>query len=215
MQEYSINYEKSKEIGTILYIAINNIFSGTVLISDRVKDDSIKCIELIKTNGIKKTIMLKGDKKEIAEHIYKELGIDTVHSELLPDEKVKKMEELLKNKTQNKKIAFVGDGINDAPVLAVADIGIAMGGLGSDSAIEAADIVIMNDEPSKLNTAIKIAKKTMKIVKENIIFAIAVKILVLILSAIGIATMWEAVFADVGVAIIAILNSLRMLNKKI
>ena len=215
MQEYSINYEKSKEIGTILYIAINNIFSGTVLISDRVKDDSIKCIELIKTNGIKKTIMLTGDKKEIAEHISKELGIDTVHSELLPDEKVKKMEELLKNKTQNKKIAFVGDGINDAPVLAVADIGIAMGGLGSDSAIEAADIVIMNDEPSKLNTAIKIAKKTMKIVKENIIFAIAVKILVLILSAIGIATMWEAVFADVGVAIIAILNSLRMLNKKI
>ena len=215
MQEHNINYEKSKEVGTILYIAINNNFSGTVLISDRIKDDSIKCIELIKANGIKKTIMLTGDKKEIAEHISKELGIDTVHSELLPDEKVQKMEELLKNKTQNKKIAFVGDGINDAPVLAIADIGIAMGGLGSDSAIEAADIVIMNDEPSKLNTAIKIAKKTMKIVKENIIFAIAVKILVLILSAIGIATMWEAVFADVGVAIIAILNSLRMLNKKI
>ena len=199
----------------MLYIAIDNVFSGTIFISDKIKEDSIKCIELIKTNGIKKTIMLTGDKKEIAEHISKELGIDTVHSELLPDEKVKKMEELLKNKTQNKKIAFVGDGINDAPVLAVADIGIAMGGLGSDSAIEAADIVIMNDEPSKLNTAIKIAKKTMKIVKENIIFAIAVKILVLILSAIGIATMWEAVFADVGVAIIAILNSLRMLNKKI
>ena len=215
MQEYSINYEKSKEIGTILYIAIDNNFSGTVLISDRIKNDSIKCIELIKANGIKKTIMLTGDKKEIAEHISKELGIDTVHSELLPDEKVKKMEELLKNKTQNKKIAFVGDGINDAPVLAIADIGIAMGGLGSDSAIEAADIVIMNDEPSKINTAIKISKKTMKIVRENIIFAITVKILVLILSAFGVATMWEAVFADVGVAIIAILNSLRMLNKKI
>ena len=215
MQEYSINYEKSKEIGTILYIAIDNNFSGTVLISDRIKDDSIKCIELIKANGIKKTIMLTGDKKEIAEHISKELGIDTVHSELLPDEKVKKMEELLKNKTQNKKIAFVGDGINDAPVLAIADIGIAMGGLGSDSAIEAADIVIMNDEPSKISTAIKISKKTMKIVRENIIFAITVKILVLILSAFGVATMWEAVFADVGVAIIAILNSLRMLNKKI
>ena len=215
MQEHNINYEKSKEVGTILYIAINNNFSGTVLISDRIKDDSIKCIELIKANGIKKTIMLTGDKKEIAEHISKELGIDTVHSELLPDEKVQKMEELLKNKTQNKKIAFVGDGINDAPVLAIADIGIAMGGLGSDSAIEAADIVIMNDEPSKISTAIKISKKTMKIVRENIVFAITVKILVLILSALGVATMWEAVFADVGVAIIAILNSLRMLNKKV
>ena len=215
MQEYNINYEKSKEVGTILYIAIDNVFSGTILISDKIKDDSVKCIELIKTNGIKQTIMLTGDKKEIAENISKELGIDTVHSELLPDEKVHKMEELLKNKTQNKKIAFVGDGINDAPVLALADIGIAMGGLGSDSAIEAADIVIMTDEPSKISTAIKISKKTMKIVRENIVFAITVKILVLILSAIGKATMWEAVFADVGVAIIAILNSLRMLNKKV
>ena len=215
MQEYNINYEKSKEVGTILYIAIDNVFSGTILISDKIKDDSVKCIELIKTNGIKQTIMLTGDKKEIAENISKKLGIDKVHSELLPDEKVKKMEELLKNKTQNKKIAFVGDGINDAPVLALADIGIAMGGLGSDSAIEAADIVIMTDEPSKISTAIKISKKTMKIVRENIIFAITIKIIVLILSALGIATMWEAVFADVGVAIIAILNSLRMLNKKV
>ena len=159
--------------------------------------------------------MLTGDKKEIAENISKEIKIDNVHAELLPDEKVHKMEELLKNKKQNKKIAFVGDGINDAPVLALADIGIAMGGLGSDSAIEAADIVIMTDEPSKISTAIKISKKTMKIVRENIVFAITVKILVLILSAIGVATMWEAVFADVGVAIIAILNSLRMLNKKV
>lgn len=215
MLEYNINYEKSKEVGTILYIAIDNVFSGTILISDKIKDDSVKCIELIKTNGIKQTIMLTGDKKEIAENISKKLGIDKVHSELLPDEKVHKMEELLKNKTQNKKIAFVGDGINDAPVLALADIGIAMGGLGSDSAIEAADIVIMTDEPSKISTAIKISKKTMKIVRENIVFAITVKILVLILSAIGKATMWEAVFADVGVAIIAILNSLRMLNKKV
>ena len=215
MQEYNINYEKSKEVGTILYIAIDNVFSGTILISDKIKDDSVKCIELIKTNGIKQTIMLTGDKKEIAENISKKLGIDKVHSELLPDEKVKKMEELLKNKTQNKKIPFVGDGINDAPVLALADIGIAMGGLGSDSAIEAADIVIMTDEPSKISIAIKISKKTMKIVRENIIFAITIKIIVLILSALGIATMWEAVFADVGVAIIAILNSLRMLNKKV
>ena len=210
MQEHNVNFEKCKEVGTILYIAINNVFSGTILISDKIKDDSIKCIELIKTNGIKQTIMLTGDKKEIAENISK-----NVHAELLPDEKVHKMEELLKNKKQNKKIAFVGDGINDAPVLALADIGIAMGGLGSDSAIEAADIVIMTDEPSKISTAIKISKKTMKIVRENIVFAITVKILVLILSAIGVATMWEAVFADVGVAIIAILNSLRMLNKKV
>ena len=214
MQEYNINYEKSNEVGTILYIAINNIFSGTVLISDKIKDDSIKCIELIKENGIKQTIMLTGDKKEIAENISKELGIDTVHSELLPDEKVKKMEELLKSKTQNKKIAFVGDGINDAPVLALADIGIAMGGLGSDSAIEAADIVIMTDEPSKISTAINISKKTMRIVRENIVFAITVKILVLILSALGLTTMWWAVFADVGVSIIAIINSLRMLKKQ-
>ena len=215
MQEHNVNFEKCKEVGTILYIAINNVFSGTILISDKIKDDSIKCIELIKTNGIKQTIMLTGDKKEIAENISKEIKIDNVHAELLPDEKVHKMEELLKNKKQNKKIAFVGDGINDAPVLALADIGIAMGGLGSDSAIEAADIVIMTDEPSKISTAIKISKKTMKIVRENIVFAITVKILVLILSAIGVATMWEAVFADVEVAIIAILNSLRMLNKKV
>ena len=215
MQEHNVNFEKCKEVGTILYIAINNVFSGTILISDKIKDDSIKCIELIKTNGIKQTIMLTGDKKEIAENISKEIKIDNVHAELLPDEKVHKMEELLKNKKQNKKIAFVGDGINDAPVLALADIGIAMGGLGSDSAIEAADIVIMTDEPSKISTAIKISKKTMKIVRENIVFAITVKIIVLILSAIGVATMWEAVFADVGVAIIAILNSLRMLNKKV
>ena len=208
------SFEKSKEVGTILYIAIDNVFSGTILISDKIKDDSIKCIELIKENGIKQTIMLTGDKKEIAENISKELGIDTVHSELLPDEKVKKMEELLKSKTQNKKIAFVGDGINDAPVLALADIGIAMGGLGSDSAIEAADIVIMTDEPSKISTAIKISKKTMRIVRENIVFAITVKILVLILSALGLTTMWWAVFADVGVSIIAIINSLRMLKKQ-
>ena len=159
--------------------------------------------------------MLTGDKKEIAEHISKEIGIDKVHSELLPDGKTKKMEQLLKEKTQNKKIAYVGDGINDAPVLALADIGIAMGALGSDSAIEAADVVIMTDEPSKINTAIKIAKKTMKIVRENIVFAIFVKILVLALSALGIATMWAAVFADVGVSVIAILNSLRMLSKKV
>ena len=215
MEEYNISFEKSKEIGTILYIAIDGVFSGTILISDKIKEDSVKAIYLIKKNGVKQTIMLTGDKKEIAEHISKEIGIDKVHSELLPDGKTKKMEQLLKEKTQNKKIAYVGDGINDAPVLALADIGIAMGALGSDSAIEAADVVIMTDEPSKINTAIKIAKKTMKIVRENIVFAIFVKILVLALSALEIATMWAAVFADVGVTIIATLNALRMLSKKV
>ena len=159
MEEYNISFEKSKEIGTILYIAIDGVFSGTILISDKIKEDSVKAIYLIKKNGVKQTIMLTGDKKEIAEHISKEIGIDKVHSELLPDGKTKKMEQLLKEKTQNKKIAYVGDGINDAPVLALADIGIAMGALGSDSAIEAADVVIMTDEPSKINTAIKISKK--------------------------------------------------------
>ena len=215
MEQYSISYEKSKEIGTVLYIAIDGVFSGTILISDKIKDDSIKAIYLIKKNGVKQTIMLTGDKKEIAEHISKEIGIDKVHSELLPDGKTEKMEQLLKEKKQNKKIAYVGDGINDAPVLALADIGIAMGAFGADSAIEAADVVIMTDEPSKINTAIKISKKTMKIVRENIVFAIFVKILVLILSALGITTMWAAVFADVGVTIIATLNALRMLSKKV
>ena len=215
MHDYNIIFEKNKDVGTILYCAINNVFSGTILISDIIKDDSVKCVRLLKSNGIKQTIMLTGDKKEVTEEISKKLNFDAVHYELLPDEKVQKLEELLKNKKENKKIAFVGDGINDAPVLALADIGIAMGGLGADSAIEAADIVIMTDEPSKISTAIKVSKKTMKIVRENIVFAISVKILVLILSAIGVATMWEAVFADVGVAIIAILNSLRMIKKKI
>ena len=156
--------------------------------------------------------MLTGDKREVAENVSEKIGVDKVYYELLPDGKVNKFEELLKNKSSDGKIAFVGDGINDAPVLALADIGIAMGGLGSDSAIEAADVVIMTDEPSKIIDAIKLAKKTMRIVKENIIFAIFVKILILVLSALGIATMWGAVFADVGVSFIAILNALRALK---
>ena len=155
--------------------------------------------------------MLTGDKKEVGEDVAKKLGIDKVYTELLPDGKVKKVEELIKQK--NGTLAFVGDGINDAPVLALSDIGIAMGGLGSDAAIEAADIVIMTDEPSKVNKAIKISKKTMRIVKQNIIFAISIKALVLILSAVGITTMWEAVFADVGVSVIAVLNAIRILKK--
>ena len=155
--------------------------------------------------------MLTGDKKEVGEDVAKKLGMDKVYTELLPDGKVKKVEELIKQK--NGTLAFVGDGINDAPVLALSDIGIAMGGLGSDAAIEAADIVIMTDEPSKINKAIKISKKAMRIVKQNIVFAISIKVLVLVLSAVGIATMWEAVFADVGVSVIAVLNAIRILKK--
>ena len=215
MQENNINYKKLEDIGTVLYIAIDDCFAGAVFISDKIKKDSNKAIKDLKSHGIKKTIMLSGDKREVAEDISKELGIDSVYSELLPGDKVTKLEEILKNKSQNGKIAFAGDGINDAPVLALADIGIAMGALGSDSAIEAADIVIMTDEPSKIVTAIKLSKKTMKIVKQNIVFAIFVKILILVLTAIGITSMWWAVFADVGVSMISIINSLRMLSKKI
>ena len=183
------------------------------MISDEIKDDSVKTIKDLKKNKIRKTVMLTGDRKEVAEDVAKKLEIDEVYSELLPDGKVKKVEEMIKEKSEKEKLAFVGDGINDAPVLALSDIGIAMGGLGSDSAIEAADIVLMTDEPSKINEGIALSKKTMRIVKENIIFAILVKALVLALSAMGIATMWEAVFADVGVSIIAILNALRVLRK--
>ena len=210
MIENSIEYNKCNEVGTIIYVAVNKVFAGIIMISDIIKEDSEKAIAGLKKSGIKDIVMLTGDRKEVAEEVAKKLEIDKVYSELLPDGKVEKVEELLKN--TNKKLAFVGDGINDAPVLALSDIGIAMGGLGTDSAIEAADVVIMTDEPSKINTAIKIARKTMRIVKENIVFAITVKVLILILSAIGIATMWEAVFADVGVSIIAILNALRLLR---
>ena len=214
MKEKNIQYTKCNEIGTILYVAIENEFAGYIVISDKVKKDSAKAISNLKNMNIKKTVMLTGDKKEVGENIAEKLRIDEVYTELLPDGKVKKVEELLKEKDAKAKLAFVGDGINDAPVLAISDIGIAMGGLGSDAAIEAADVVIMTDEPSKLVDAIKISKKTMRIVKENIIFAISIKIAVLILSAFGLSTMWEAVFADVGVSIIAIINALRALNTK-
>ena len=212
MVESGIEYKKSTDIGTILYVAIDNKFAGYIVIADKIKDDSKKTIEILKENGIKKTVMLTGDKKQVGEHVSDILGLDEVYTELLPDGKVKKVEELLKQKSEKGKLVFVGDGINDAPVLALADIGIAMGGLGSDAAIEAADVVIMTDEPSKIGNAIQISKKTMRIVRENIIFSLVVKIAVLILTACGLSTMWEAVFADVGVSIIAILNSLRALS---
>ena len=212
MQEKQIEFEKCNKIGTILYIAIDGKYAGYILIADKIKDDTKQTIEELKKNDIKQTIMLTGDKKEVGESVAKEVGIDKVYTELLPTDKVQKVEELLKTKSPKGKLAFVGDGINDAPVLTLADIGIAMGGLGADSAIEAADIVIMTDEPSKIIKAIKLSKKTMRIVKENIVFAIFIKILVLVLTAFGLSTMWEAVFADVGVSIIAIINALRVLN---
>ena len=214
MQEKGIEYKECNDTGTILYVAVNNKFEGSIVIADKIKEDAKQTIQGLKRNNVSKTVMLTGDKKEIAEKVAKQIEIDEVYTDLLPDQKVEKVEELIKQKTEKGKLAFVGDGINDAPVLAISDIGIAMGGLGSDAAIEAADIVIMNDKPSKILEAIKISNKTMRIVKQNIIFAISVKILVLILGACGIATMWEAVFADVGVSFIAILNSLRALGRK-
>ena len=212
MKEKNISYIHCNEIGTILYVAIDNKYAGYILIADKIKEDSFKAIKTLKQNNIKETVMLTGDKKEVGEKVASELKLDKVYTELLPDGKVQKVEELIKEKSKKGKLVFVGDGINDAPVLALSDIGIAMGGLGSDAAIEAADIVIMTDEPSKISTAIKISKKTMKIVKQNIIFAITVKILVLILTAFGIGNMWQAVFADVGVSILAVINSLRALK---
>lgn len=197
-----------------MYVAIGDKFIGHIVIADKIKKDAEDTIKNLKKNNIKKTVMLTGDKKAVGENVAKKLNIDEVYTELLPDGKVEKVENLMKQKAQNGKLIFVGDGINDSPVLAISDIGIAMGGLGADSAIEAADVVIMTDEPSKIGDAIKLSKKTMKIVKENIVFAISVKVAVLILTAIGVSTMWEAVFADVGVSILAILNSLRALRIK-
>ena len=214
MKEEKIDYKECTDAGTALYVAIDKKYVGYILIADSIKKDSKKAIQNLKKNGIKQTVMLTGDRKQVGEVVAKELGIDKVYTELLPDGKVEKVEELLKEKSPKGKLAFVGDGINDAPVLAISDIGIAMGGLGSDAAIEAADVVLMTDEPSKIVDAIHLSKKTMRIVKENITFAILVKVIVLILSAFGLSTMWEAVFADVGVSIIAIINALRVLRVK-
>ena len=214
MNEKQIEFTKCNDIGTILYVAIEKKYVGYIVIADKIKDDAVKAIKGLKKNNIKETIMLTGDRKNVGENVAKKLGLDKVYTELLPDGKVEKVEKLLKEKSEKGKLAFVGDGINDAPVLAISDIGIAMGGLGSDAAIEAADVVLMTDEPSKIVDTIHLSKKTMRIVRENIIFAIFIKVLVLILSAFGISTMWEAVFADVGVSVIAIINALRVLRVK-
>ena len=214
MDEKQIKFTKCNDIGTTLYVAIDKKYVGCIVIADKIKYDAIKTIKELKKNNIKKITMLTGDKKEVGEYVAKMLGIEKVYTELLPDGKVEKVEELMREKSEKGKLVFVGDGINDAPVLAVSDIGIAMGGLGSDAAIEVADVVFMTDEPSKIVDTIYLSKKTMRIVKENIIFAIMVKMLVLVLSALGISTMWEAVFADVGVSVIAIINALRVLRIK-
>ena len=214
MNEKGIEFTRCNDIGTILYVAIERKYVGCIVIADKIKDDSITAIKELKKNNIKQTVMLTGDRRDVGESVAKKLGIDRVHTELLPDGKVEKVTDLLKERSNKGKLVFVGDGINDAPVLAISDIGIAMGGLGADSAIEAADVVLMTDEPSKIVSVIYLSKKTMRIVKENIIFAILIKILVLILSAFGLSTMWEAVFADVGVSIIAIINALRVLRVK-
>ena len=214
MKKLNIPCYEGEAVGTVVHVGIDDKYAGYIVIADEVKEDSARAIKELKEAKIKQTVMLTGDTKNVASKVAKQLGLDKVYSELLPGDKVEKVEELLAQKSAKGKLAFVGDGINDAPVLARADIGIAMGGLGSDAAIEAADIVIMTDEPSKIATAIKVSKKTLRIAHQNTVFSIGIKIIVLILSAFGIATMWAAIFADVGVTIIAVLNAFRALNVK-
>lgn len=212
MNQIGCTFDKADN-GTIVHVVIENKYEGYIVVADKIKDDSKEAIYKLKSSGIKNTVILSGDKKAVAESISKELGTDNVYAELLPDNKVKKLEEII-NDTNDGSVVFVGDGINDAPALSRADVGIAMGALGSDSAIEASDIVLMDDKPSKIPLAIKIAKNTEKIVKQNIIFALTIKFIVLILSTIGMSNMWEAVFADVGVSVIAILNATRAMKIK-
>ena len=214
MNRLGISYQECHHVGTVVHMAVDGKYAGHILISDIVKPHAKEAIAELKKAGITKTVMLTGDSKRVADQVAADLGINEVYSELLPADKVTKVEELLANKTEKEKLAFVGDGINDAPVLSRADIGIAMGALGSDAAIEAADIVLMDDDPLKISKAIKIARKCIRIVYENIYFAIGIKVLCLILGAVGIANMWMAIFADVGVMIIAVLNAIRALFVK-
>ena len=213
MDKFNVQYTKAPEAGTIVYAAKDGQYIGYIVISDELKEDAEIAITQLK-NLAKQTVMLTGDSASAAQYTAKKLGIDKVYSELLPADKVEKTEEIINQKQADRSVIFAGDGINDAPVLTRADIGIAMGAMGSDAAIEAADIVIMDDKPSKIPAAIKIAQNTMNIVKQNIVFAIGVKLLFLLLGAMGFITMWGAVFADVGVALIAVLNSLRALHTK-
>lgn len=214
MEKLGVDCMECHSVGTVVHMAVDGKYAGHILISDQIKPHAKEAIAALKKCGVKKTIMLTGDRREAARQVAEELGIDEVHSELLPGDKVAQVEKLLDEKGEKEKLAFVGDGINDAPVLSRADIGIAMGALGSDAAIEAADIVLMDDDPLKISKAIKISRKCLRIVYENIYFAIGVKVICLILGALGIANMWAAIFADVGVMIIAVLNAIRALNVK-
>ncbi|HIQ81481.1 MAG TPA: cadmium-translocating P-type ATPase [Candidatus Pullichristensenella stercorigallinarum] len=212
MDELGVKWHPCHHVGTTVHVEVDGLYAGHLVISDEVKPDAAEAIRKIKELGVKKTVMLTGDAAAVGERVGKELGLDEVHAQLLPADKVERVEALLKEKSAKGTLAFVGDGINDAPVLSRADVGIAMGGMGSDAAIEAADVVFMDDKPSKLADAILIARKTCAIVRQNVVFALAVKLLVMVLGAFGVATMWEAVFADVGVSVIAILNAMRALR---
>ena len=213
MESIGVKYKPCDHLGTIIHVAINGEYEGHIVISDTIKDHSKEAITALKQHGIRKTVMLTGDAKAVADRVGGDLGIDEIRSELLPQDKVSEVEKLLSEKRSDKeRLAFVGDGINDAPVLSRADIGIAMGAMGSDAAIEAADVVLMDDNPYKIVTAIRISKKCLRIVKENIWLAIGVKVLVLLLGALGIANMWAAIFADVGVCVIAVLNAIRCMH---
>ena len=214
MERLSVAYQDCHHVGTIVHVAIDGAYAGHILISDMLKPHAKDAIFALKKAGITKTVMLTGDAKSVGEHVAKELQIDEVYGELLPSDKVEKVEQLLTQKREKDKLAFVGDGINDAPVLSRADVGIAMGALGSDAAIEAADVVLMDDDPLKISKAIRIAKKCIRIVYQNIYFAIGIKLICLLLGAVGIANMWVAIFADVGVMVIAVLNAIRALFVK-
>ena len=215
LDQFRISFEDTcRHVGTIIHVAVDGVYMGHIVISDQVKEGAEQALRALKAAGVRKTVMLTGDSQAVGQAVAGQLGLDEVHAELLPGDKVDQVERLLQSKGPKEQLVFVGDGINDAPVLSRADIGVAMGAMGSDAAIEAADIVLMDDDLNKLPVAVRIARKTLRIVRENIVFALAVKFLVLVLSALGVANMWWAVFADVGVSVIAILNSMRMLNAK-
>lgn len=214
MQSVGADFHECKTVGTTVHIAVDGVYAGHIVIADTVKPDAKSAVEQLKASGIRKTVMLTGDSDKVGQAVAKELGIDEAYTQLMPDDKVEKTEKLLAEKSPKSTLAFVGDGINDAPVLARADVGIAMGALGSDAAIEAADVVLMDDKPAKLVTALKISRKTMRIVRQNIVFALSVKAVVLLLSALGLASMWVAVFADVGVMILAVCNAVRAMHCK-
>lgn len=212
MDTVGAKWHPCHEPGTTVHIAADGVYMGHIVISDTVKEDAADAIRLLKSVGVRRTVMLTGDDEKVAQAVGQALGLDEVHARLMPEDKVRAVETLLQSKPVKSALAFVGDGINDAPVLSRADIGIAMGALGSDAAIEAADVVLMDDKPSKLARAVRISRKTMRIVRENIVFSLAIKAVVLVLGALGLAGMWLAVFADVGVMVLAILNSVRALH---